>query len=92
MHKEYWGADAIVKRLGFRASQRLNVLIEQYSIPAWKRFNPKKPTNQIYYASEEALLKWELAQAQACRERLIAERAERRARRAMKATKGFRAA
>jgi hypothetical protein len=73
----YWGAKEIVTRLGFKDSRRLGDLKIRLSVPCYMRPDPRCPWRHLYYASESMLLTWELAKAQADRERLIAQQQEK---------------
>lgn len=78
MRKEhYWGAKEIVTRLGFKDSRRLGLLKIQLGVPCFLRPDPRCPWRHLYYASEAMLLTWELARAQADRERLLAQQEEK---------------
>lgn len=74
----YWGAKEIVRRLGFKDSRRLGDLKIRLSVPCFLRPDPRCPWRVLYYASESMLLAWELAKAQADRERLVAQQQEKR--------------
>ena len=74
----YWGAEAIVVRLGWQPStgRHLLELRRRHGIPCWKRKMPSHP-RLTYYASEAMLLSWELSNAKLDFERLIARDAQR---------------
>ena len=72
----YWGAKAIVERLGLKDARRLPVLITRQSIPAYRRKMPGK-ARVPYYSNSDLILRWELAEAMAERERLIAKQEEK---------------
>jgi hypothetical protein len=76
----FWGAAAICKRLGWspRSAGRMKELILKYAIPAFPRVDPRNKFRRTYYMSESAATAWELANAQAYRERLKAELEEKR--------------
>ena len=61
--QHYWGAQAICDRIGYKCSGRLPLLIRTFHVPAYKRRNPKVPTNLTYYSNEALLIRWELDQA-----------------------------
>ncbi len=65
----YWGAAAIVKRIGLRDPRRVPYLIKRWGLPAFLRRDPGHPRN-TYYASESMLATWEIARAMHYRESL----------------------
>lgn len=69
----YWGAKAIVERLGLRRASRLPELKLRLGVPCFLRSDPRCPWRRIYYASESMLTAWELAKARADNERLKGE-------------------
>ena len=78
--QHYWGAKAIVERVGLRDTRRLPFLIKRFGLPAFLRRSPGK-LRSCYYTSESAITAWELARGMQQRETLLAkdeERAERR--------------
>ncbi len=81
--EHYWGAKEIVRRLGFKDSRRLGDLKIRLSVPCYMRPDPRCPWRLLYYASESMLLVWELAKAQADRERLLAQQQEKDERKRM---------
>jgi len=68
----YFGAKAIVQRLGLKDHRRLPQLIRKWGLPAFPRRQPGHPGLR-YYASESMLVAWELTQAKKCYEDLIAK-------------------
>lgn len=73
----YWGAKAIVKRLGLRAANRLPELIRRDGVPCFLRSDPRCPWRHTYYASESMITAWELSRGMANRERLRREQDEK---------------
>lgn len=71
----YWGAKAIVERLGLKDARRLPVLIKRQSLPAYRRRMPGKARTP-YYSNSDLILRWEMAKAMAEREHLIAKTEE----------------
>lgn len=88
--QHYWGAKAICDRIGYRCSNRLPDLIIRYHVPAYKRHHPHKHCIVVYYSNEELLSKWDLARAQHDREKLIADREQRKTVLAEKVRDGLR--
>jgi hypothetical protein len=78
--QHYWGAKAILARIGLKANQHFPAVVLRYSLPVVKRPNPKHPSTLIYVASEAAIAKWELSQAQLLHERLKTELREKQER------------
>jgi hypothetical protein len=77
----YWGAKAIVQRIGLRDARRVPYLIKRFGLPAFLRRDPQHLRN-TYYSSEGLILAWELVRAKHYRETLLAkeearEKAER---------------
>lgn len=72
----YWGAKAIVERLGLKDARRLPALIRRQSLPAYRRRMPGKARTP-YYSNSDLILRWELANAMAERERLMAQQQEK---------------
>jgi hypothetical protein len=72
MH-HYWGAKAIVQRLGLKGADRLPHLKLRFGVPCFLRSDPRCPWRRLYYASESMIAAWELAKAKADNERLRAE-------------------
>lgn len=61
--QHYWGAKAICDRIGYKTPGRLPELILRYHVPAYKRRNPKIPTNLTYYSNEALMVRWDIDQA-----------------------------
>ena len=72
----YWGAKAIVERIGLRDSRRLPYLIKRFGLPAFLRRAPGHLRN-TYYISESAVTAWEIARGMQYRETLLAKEQER---------------
>lgn len=72
----YWGAKAIVERIGLRDTRRLPFLIKRFGLPAFLRRTPGK-LRSCYYTSEAAITAWELARGMQQREILLAKDEER---------------
>lgn len=68
----YFGAKAIVARLGLKDHRRLPVLITKWAVPAFLRHQPGHQGLR-YYASEAMLIAWELSRAKQCYEQLKAK-------------------
>ncbi len=68
----YWGARAIVKRIGLRDATRLPDIIKQEGLPAFLRRAPGHPRN-TYYASESMITSWEIAKGRCYRQTLMAK-------------------
>ncbi len=68
----YFGAKAIVQRLGLKDHRRLPWLIKKWGVPAFLRREPGHPGLR-YYASESMLAAWELVKAKQCYEELTAK-------------------
>lgn len=76
----YFGAKAIVTRLGWKDPRRLPWLIKKWGLPAFPRRRPGR-AYICYYASEAMLCAWELARAkQHCEQLLAKEREKQEAR------------
>jgi len=76
--RHYWGARAIVARLGWKQANRLPELKRRLGVPCFLRPDPRCPWRRLYYASESMIAAWELAMAQADLQRLRAEQDEKR--------------
>lgn len=72
MPEHYWGAKAIVQRLGLKSPARLPDLIKHQSFPAYRRRLPGRSTSP-YYSNSDLVLRWELSKASHYREQLLAE-------------------
>jgi hypothetical protein len=72
----YWGAKAIVQRIGLRDATRLPDLIKRWGLPAFLRRTPGH-LRSCYYASESMIATWELAQGLRYRQILLAKEEER---------------
>jgi hypothetical protein len=68
----YWGAKAIVERIGLRDARRLPFLIKRFGLPAFLRRAPGHCRN-TYYISESAVTTWEIARGMQYRETLLAK-------------------
>jgi hypothetical protein len=71
--QHYWGAKAIVERIGYKAPNRLPDLILLYRVPAYKRPNPRNPTNLIFYSNESLISLWEINRASMYYEHVVGE-------------------
>ena len=71
--EHYWGAKAIVQRLGYRDHRHLATLKLKHDLPAFLRPDPRCPWRRLYYSNESLLTLWELAKSKADTERLWAE-------------------
>ena len=76
MTHTYWGAKAIVERIGLRDSRRLPFLIKRWGLRAFLRRAPGH-CRSCYCVSESAVTAWELAGAMQYRETLLAKEQER---------------
>ena len=67
----YWGAQAILERIGYSKRSLLPDLIAKYGLPVYlrKRAGPLRP---CYYSNEAMILSWELSRASLQREQLVA--------------------
>lgn len=72
----YWGAKAIVERIGLRDARRMPYLIKRWGLPAFLRRAPGHLRN-CYYISESAVTTWEIARGRQYRETLLAKERER---------------
>lgn len=72
----YWGAKAIVERIGLRDATRLPSLIKRWGLPAFLRRAPGHLRN-TYYSSESAITAWEIARCLQHRQILLAKEEER---------------
>ncbi len=79
MPQHYWGAKAILTRLGWKpgTSTRFREIVRRYGIPTWPRVDPHNKFKRTYYASENTLTAWELANAKLYRESLLAEQEDK---------------
>ena len=68
----YWGAKAIVERIGLRDATRLPHLIKQCGLPAFLRRTPGH-LRSCYYANESMITAWELAKGLQYRQILLAK-------------------
>ena len=75
MPEHYWGAKAIMARIGLRDHRRLPYWIRRHSLPAFDEY-PFTPRN-TYYSSEPLILAWESLKAKYCREELIRKQDEK---------------
>lgn len=75
----YWGAKAIVERIGLRDPRRLPFLIKRWGLPAFLRRAPGHCRN-TYYTSESAVTAWEITMSKQYRETLLAKEREREGR------------
>lgn len=73
----YWGAKAIVARLGYKTPSALADLKIRHGLPCYLRADPRNSFRKIYYASEQMILAWQLAKAKLDTDRLIAKREEK---------------
>jgi hypothetical protein len=71
--QHYFGAQAIVKRLGLKCASRLPELKLRLGVPCFLRSDPRCPWRRLYYSSESMIAAWELAKAKADNERLRTE-------------------
>jgi hypothetical protein len=79
MPQHYWGAKAILVRLGWKpgTSTRFKEIVRRHAIPTWRRVDPRNKFKRTYYSSESALVAWEFANARLYREFLLAEQEEK---------------
>lgn len=75
----YWGAKAIVERIGLRDATRLPHLIKRWGLPAFLRRTPGHCRN-TYYSSESAITAWEIARGLQHRQILLAKEEARETR------------
>jgi len=75
----YWGAKAIMARIGLKDHRCLPYWIQKHCLPAFLRRDPPHPRN-TYYTSERLILLWELTFAKHYREELVAKDEARRQR------------
>ena len=75
--EHYWGAKAILERIGLKNAKRLPFLIKKYHLPAYRRRLPGK-ARIPYYSNSEMILRWELSKAQLVREALLSKEEELR--------------
>lgn len=66
---QYWGAPAILARLGRRARGLLPQWIAKYHLPIYLRMKPGSRHTYTYYTSESLILHWELQNAKLFRDR-----------------------
>ena len=68
----YWGAAAILRRLGYsaRSSTSLRRLILRTDLPVYRRHDPKRPQLTPLYTHEGLIRDWELRQAKHYRDSL----------------------
>lgn len=72
--RAYWGAKAIMERIGLKDSRRLPFWIKKYALPAFPRYDPTSPCRRrCYYSDEIMLQRWLHAYASAYREQLLAK-------------------
>jgi hypothetical protein len=69
----YWGAQAIVQRIGLRDARRVAELVRTVGLPAFLRRDPKRPCCRKYYSDEALMSSWLLARATVWRQELIAK-------------------
>ena len=58
--QHYWGAAAIMARLGIRSHQTLYRWIDQQGLPVCLRAKPRSPCRRQLYSNEHLILAWEL--------------------------------
>jgi len=73
----YFGAKAILTRLGYKSLKILYRLKMDHGLPCYLKADPRNPRRRMYYASEQMLLAWELAMSTVDRNRLQAKRDEK---------------
>ena len=61
--QHYWGQAQIMARIGYAPSTRVPIVIHRDGLPVFKRRDPKRPFQAMYYASEAMILAWELSRA-----------------------------
>jgi len=66
----YWGAKAIVERLGYKNPSSLYDLKRRVGAPCYIRADPRNPRRRMQYASEAMILAWELARSRLDTDRL----------------------
>ena len=54
--KLYFGARAIMERIGLKDHRRLPYWIKRYGLPAFPRYDPTSPCRRKCYLSDEILL------------------------------------
>ena len=72
----YWGAKAIVERIGLKDHRRLPYLIKRQALPAFLRHDPKHSTRRSYYSDESLISRWLVMKANVYREELLAKERE----------------
>jgi hypothetical protein len=75
----YWGAQAIVQRIGLRNSDRISKLIRNTGLPAFYRRDPKRPCCKTYYSDEAMITAWLLQRARDHRQERVRKHAEKEA-------------
>jgi len=72
--KLYFGARAIMERIGLKDHRRLPYWIKKHALPAFLRHDPSSPCRRRCYFSDEIMLqRWLHAYASAYREQLLAK-------------------
>ncbi len=61
--QHYFGARAIVERIGYKRPEQLPRLRARYGVPCFLRADPRNSKRRLYYASEAMIVAWELARA-----------------------------
>ena len=63
MPQIYWGAQAIVNRLGLRDKTKIRTYILRDGLPAFLRQEPRNPLRKSYYSDETLISAWLMAKA-----------------------------
>ena len=79
---EFFGMEAIAKRLGLGSHATVRYWIDHFGLPAFRRRRPGKVTSprscqRLYYTNDEMILAWQLARAKQEREEGLARREAR---------------
>ena len=70
--KQYWGAAAIMERIGYSRGSRPNLpeIIEREGVPVKRRRKPGTFCH-TYYTDEDLIQRWQLAQAKLYRDHIL---------------------
>ena len=74
--KQYWGAAAILERLGYSGASAPNIrdIISRECLPVWTRRKPRT-LHKTFYTDELVIQRWQLARASEYRTHLLSCRA-----------------
>ena len=76
----YFGAKAILERLGYKHTAGIGKLKIRHGLPCFLRADPRNSFRKVYYASEQMILAYELARAKLDTDRLRAKEEENQSR------------